>query len=104
MIRFNLYSVLKPEKVDDYIALHRKPWEELMVLLEECHIHHYSISVKGNEVFTYYEYTGDDYEKDMKLMNESPVMQRWWTFSKPCFMYHEQEHYYDNLTEVFYKN
>lgn len=103
MIRFTLYSVLKPEKVEDYIALHKKPWPELMELLEECNIHHYSISLKENEVFTYYEYTGEDYEKDMKRMDESPIMQRWWTFSKPCFMYHDKGHYYDDLNEVFYK-
>lgn len=104
MIRFTLYSVLKPEKVEDYTVLHNNPWPELLDLLDECNIHHYSISLKGNEVFTYYEYTGDDYEKDMKRMDDSPVMHRWWSFSKPCFMYHEQGRYYDDLTEVFYKN
>ena len=103
MKRFTLYSQLKPEKVDDYIKLHAEPWPELMTLLEECNIHHYSISVKGNEVFTYYEYTGTDFEGDMRHMDNSAVMQHWWTFSKPCFLHHDKEHYYDNLNEVFYK-
>lgn len=103
MIRFTLHSDLKPEKVDDYIKLHSEPWPELMELLDKCHIHHYSISVRGAEVFTYYEYTGEDYDGDMKIMNESAVMQKWWTFSKPCFLHHDEERYYDDLTEVFYK-
>ena len=103
MIRFTLHSDLKPEKVDDYIELHSKPWPDLMELLEKCNIHHYSISVRGTEVFTYYEYTGEDYDGDMKVMNESAVMQKWWTFSKPCFLHHDTGHYYDDLEEVFYK-
>lgn len=103
MKRFTLYSELKPDKVEDYKQLHKEPWDELMALLEECHIHHYSISVKGTSLFTYYEYTGEDYEADMKKMDESKVMRRWWTFSKPCFLHHDKGHYYDDLEEVFYK-
>ncbi len=103
MKRFTLYSRLKPEKVEDYIRLHAEPWPELMELLESCHIHHYSISLKGDEVFTYYEYTGTDYEGDMARMDSSEVMQHWWTFSKPCFLHHDEGHYYDDLQEVFYK-
>ena len=103
MKRFTLYSRLKPEKVEDYIRLHAAPWPELMELLESCHIHHYSISLKGDEVFTYYEYTGEDFEGDMARMDSSEVMQHWWTFSKPCFLGHDEGHYYDDLREVFYK-
>ncbi len=103
MKRFILHSYLKPEKVEDYIRLHAEPWPELMELLEESHIHHYSISVRGTELFTYYEYTGDDYEADDRRMSESAVMQRWWRYSKPCFLYHDEGRYYEPLTEVFYK-
>ena len=103
MKRFTLYSDLLPEKVEDYKKLHKEPWSELMALLEECNIHHYSISIKGTSLFTYYEYTGEDYEADMKKMDESEVMKRWWTFSKPCFLHHDKGHYYDDLEEVFYK-
>lgn len=103
MKRFTLHSYLKPEKVEDYIRLHASPWPELMDLLEACHMHHYSISVRENEVFTYYEYTGEDYEKDNEQLSQSPVMKRWWKQSKPCFLYHDEGRYYDDLIEVFYK-
>lgn len=102
MKRFTLHSYLKPEKVEDYIRLHAEPWPELVELLQSCHIHHYSISLRGNEVFTYYEYTGDDLEADNQRLDSSPVMQRWWTYSKPCFVGHEQGEYYEDLQEVFY--
>lgn len=103
MKRFTLHSDFKPEKVDDYVRLHTQPWPELMQLLESCHIHHYSISIRGTEVFTYYEYTGSDYAADMERMDDSAVMQRWWQYSKPCFLHHDKAHYYDELKEVFYK-
>lgn len=38
----------------------------------------------------------------LNTWGDSPVMQRWWTFSKPCFLHHEQAHYYDDLREIFY--
>lgn len=102
MRRFIQYSELKPEKVNDYVRLHASPWPELLDLLTRCNIHNYSISIRGNTLYTYYEYTGNDYEADMAQMEADSVMQRWWTFSKPCFLHHDEAHYYDDLQEIFY--
>jgi len=38
----------------------------------------------------------------MQKMAETAVLQRWWQYSKPCFLYHEQGVYYDELKEIFY--
>ena len=100
--RFILHSDLNPGKVQDYIALHAEPWPELLQLIADCHIHNYSISIRGTELYTYYEYTGENYEADMSVMVNSPVMQKWWKYSKPCFLYHERGYYYDELQEIFY--
>ena len=102
MQRFIQFSELKPEKVEDYVRLHAAPWPELLALITSCNIHNYSISLRGNTLYTYYEYTGTDFAADMARMDESPVMQKWWTFSKPCFLHHDEGHYYDDLQEVFY--
>ncbi len=66
MKRFILHSYLKSEKVDEYIRLHADPWPELLQLMTECHLHNYSISIRGTELYTYYEYTGENYDADMK--------------------------------------
>ena len=66
MKRFIMYSDLKPEKVQDYVELHANPWPELLELLTQCHIHNYSISLRGAQVYTYYEYTGDNYDKKQR--------------------------------------
>ncbi|MBR6523366.1 MAG: L-rhamnose mutarotase [Clostridia bacterium] len=102
MKRFIRYSQLKPEKIEDYVNLHKEPWPELLALLSECGISNYSISLRGDEVFTYFEYVGEDYDADMEKLDASDVMQKWWVFSKPCFLHHEQGEYYEDLTEVFY--
>lgn len=102
MQRFIQFSELKPEKTEDYIQLHAQPWPELLELIACCNIHNYSICIRGTTLYTYYEYTGSDYEADMAVMDASPVMQKWWTFSKPCFLHHDEQHYYDDLQEIFY--
>ncbi|MBR5543060.1 MAG: L-rhamnose mutarotase [Oscillospiraceae bacterium] len=102
MRRFILHSYLKPEKVEEYVELHRNTWPEVLDLISKTNITNYSISIKGNELFTYYEYVGDDYEADMKIQDDSPIMQEWWKHTTPCFLYHDKGHYYDELEEIFY--
>lgn len=102
MKRFIMHSDLKPEKVLDYVELHANPWPELLELLNKCNIHNYSISLHGTQLYTYYEYTGTDYDADMAIMDNSPVMQKWWKYSKPCFLYHDREQYYNQMKEIFY--
>ena len=85
MKRFILHSYLKPEKVEEYVKLHAEPWPELVRLMTECNLHNYSISIRGTELYTYYEYTGEDYDADMRKMGETAVQQRWWQYSRPCF-------------------
>jgi L-rhamnose mutarotase len=35
-------------------------------------------------LFSYFEYTGDDYEGDMRAVAEDPETQRWWKETDPC--------------------
>ena len=97
-----MHSDLKPEKVEEYIKLHAEPWPEILDIIKSCHIHNYSISIRGTELYTYYEYDGEDYDTDMQHMEEYPIMQEWWSHTKPCFLHHDQGGYYDDLREIFY--
>lgn len=102
MKRFIFHAFLKPEKIEDYKKLHAEPWPDLLQLMSECKLHNYSISIRGNELYTYYEYTGEDYEADMQKLEDAAVQKRWWSYTKPCFLYHEEGVYYDELEEIFY--
>ncbi len=75
---------LKPDKVEEYKELHRNVWPEVLKTIKECHIQNYTIFYKDGYLFSYYEYTGENYEEDMKKMAEDPITQKWWALCKPC--------------------
>lgn len=78
-----------PEKVKLYMKLHAEPWPEIVGKLQECNIHNYSIYVgeltPGKQyLFAYFEYTGTDFEGDMKKMGDDPKTKEWWKLTDPC--------------------
>ena len=83
MKRFILHSYLKPEKVDYYKQLHANAWPGVLDMITKCNLHNYSISIRGNELYTYYEYTGEDYDADMDRMAADPLTQHWWSLVIP---------------------
>jgi len=74
----------KPEKIDDYKKLHAAPWPEINAMIKECNIQNYSIYFKDGYLFSYYEYTGNDYDADMAKMAADPKTQEWWDECVPC--------------------
>uniref|UniRef100_A0A7V3YEV1 L-rhamnose mutarotase n=1 Tax=Candidatus Caldatribacterium californiense TaxID=1454726 RepID=A0A7V3YEV1_9BACT len=84
MRRFGMIIRLKPDKVEEYKELHRNVWPEVLKTIKDCHIQNYTIFYKDGYLFSYYEYTGENYEEDMKKMAEDPITQKWWALCKPC--------------------
>jgi L-rhamnose mutarotase len=84
MKRFGQVIGVKPEKLAYYKELHAKPWQGVLDMIEACNIRNYSIYVFGDKLFAYYEYTGEDYEADMKKMAADPLTQKWWDECMPC--------------------
>jgi L-rhamnose mutarotase len=74
---------LKPENRDEYEELHRNVWPEVLKQISKSNIRNYSIFRYGNLLFSYFEYVGEDYELDMKLMGEDQATQRWWAVCGP---------------------
>jgi L-rhamnose mutarotase len=79
---------LKPQKAEYYRKLHAHPWPSVNHMLTECHIHNFSIyerEIAGKTyLFAYLEYTGKDFDTDMKKMAADPETQRWWKETDPC--------------------
>ena len=69
---------VKPEKLEYYKELHANPWPEVNAMLKECNIQNYSIYYRDGLLFSYLEYTGDDFDADMKKMAADPTTQKWW--------------------------
>jgi len=75
---------VKPEKREEYKRLHAAVWPQVLSMIRECHIQNYSIYLTGNTLFSYFEYTGEDFDADMKKMAADPVTIDWWAVCMPC--------------------
>ncbi len=87
--RYGMVIGVKPEKLDYYKQLHAQPWPGVLRKITECNINNYSIYLKQVDeqhwyLFGYFEYTGNDFDADMKKMAADPETQRWWGETDPC--------------------
>jgi L-rhamnose mutarotase len=84
MKRYGMVIKVKPEKLEEYKRLHANVWPEVLKMIKECNINNYSIYFKDRFLFSYFEYTGDNYEADMEKIAADPVTQKWWAVCMPC--------------------
>jgi L-rhamnose mutarotase len=84
MKRYGNVIGVNPEKLEEYKRLHVAVWPDVLKMITACHIRNYSIFFRDNTLFSYFEYTGSDYEGDMAKMAADPVTQRWWKETNPC--------------------
>ena len=86
--RFGSVTGLKAEKLDYYKKLHADAWPEVLKKIKECNISNYTIYLQKISteyyLFSYFEYTGKDFDADMKKMTADPATQRWWRETDPC--------------------
>jgi len=75
---------VKPDKIEEYKKLHATVWPDVLKMIGDCHIQNYSIYLKDDYLFSYFEYVGNDFDADMALMAADPVTQKWWDVCKPC--------------------
>lgn len=82
--RYGWVIQVKAEKLEEYKALHANPWPEIDSMLKVCNIQNYSIYYRDGLLFSYLEYTGDDFEADMALMATDSMTNVWWALTDPC--------------------
>ncbi|MEU3247645.1 MULTISPECIES: L-rhamnose mutarotase [unclassified Streptomyces] len=66
---------VRPEKREEYLALHRAVWPDVERRVTECNIRNYSIFIFGDVLFAYDEYVGEDHEADMRRIADDPTSQ-----------------------------
>ena len=84
MKRYGKVIKVRPEKLEEYKELHVAVWPTVLKMIKECNIRNYSIYYRDGFLFSYYEYTGDDHQADMKKMAADSETQRWWKLTDPC--------------------
>ena len=81
--RFGQVIQVKPDKLELYKYHHANPWPEVNAMIKKCHMENYSIYYRDGYLFSYFEYTGDNFEADMAMMAEDSKTQEWWALVKP---------------------
>ena len=83
MQRYGSVIKLKPEKLEEYKKLHAAVWPEVLAMIRACNIRNYSIYYKDGQLFSYFEYHGNDFAADMAKMAADPKTQEWWDIMMP---------------------
>ena len=84
MKRFGMIIGIKPDKIEEYKKLHAAVWPDVLKMIKKCNIRNYSVYLKDELFYSYFEYTGKDFKADMEKMAADPVTQQWWDVCKPC--------------------
>ncbi|NIZ12602.1 L-rhamnose mutarotase, partial [Phaeobacter sp. HF9A] len=76
---------LRAENVAAYKRLHEDVWPEVLARLRQSNITNYSIFLREPEMlmFSYWEYTGQDFDADSAAIAADPVTQEWWKICGP---------------------
>ena len=108
--RYGMVIGIRPDKIDDYRRLHAAAWPGVLAKIRESHIRNYSIYLREVEpgqylLFSYFEYTGDDFAADMARMAADPETRRWWKETDPCqepVPTRGEKEFWSRMDEVFH--
>lgn len=67
--------------LEEYKILHAAAWPEVLERIRKSNIRNYSIFFRDGLLFSYLEYTGINYEADMKAIADDPITQKWWALT-----------------------
>ena len=83
MKRIGEMVMIRSEGLEAYKAYHANPLPGVNEMLKACNIQNYSIYQRGEFMFAYYEYVGNDFEVDMKRLEADAVSQQWEELVRP---------------------
>jgi len=110
--RYGMVIGIKPEKIEYYKSLHAAAWPAVLAKIKECGIRNYSIYLREVEkgrfyLFSYFEYTGDDFQADMARMAADPTTRLWWKETDPCqvpIATRGDKEFWSRMEEVFHSD
>ena len=110
MKRYGSVIGVRAEKLEEYKRLHAAVWPDVLRIIKQCHIQNYSIYLRQLDdgrhyLFSYFEYTGQNFAADMAKMAADRTTQNWWSVCKPCqqpLANREPEEWWATMDEVFH--
>lgn len=82
--RFASVIRLRPEKEAEYRQLHAAVWPDVLAALRGVGVSNYSIFLRDGMLFSYMEYSGQDYAAAMAVIARDEATRRWWKLTDPC--------------------
>jgi L-rhamnose mutarotase len=72
MKRYGSVITVRPESLEAYRKYHAAVWPEVLAMIWRCNIRNYSIYLKDDLLFGYFEYHGADHAADMAKWRRIP--------------------------------
>lgn len=109
MTRHGSLITLKPEYEERYIILHKHTFPCVLEQIRKSNIQNYTIFlrdfIQGKMLFSYFEYTGEDFKADMANMAEDSTTQEWWKLTDPMqepLETHKEGEWWTSIEEIFH--
>lgn len=105
MKRYGSVIKVRPESLEAYKKYHSAVWPEVLAMILRCNIRNYSIYLKDDLLFGYFEYHGANYAADMAKMAADAKTQEWWAIMMPMQKPLETRvpgEWWANMEEVFH--
>jgi L-rhamnose mutarotase len=84
--RFASVIALRPEMEREYRKLHHHVWASVLETLKNAHVGNYSIFLRDGLLFSYLEYTGEDFEADLAAVAaDENTDSEWWAPAEELF-------------------
>jgi L-rhamnose mutarotase len=85
MKRMGFMIGIDPAQIVEYKRLHADVWADVLARLRASNITNYSIFLREPEnlMFSYWEYTGSDFDADSTAIAADPVTRDWWEVCGP---------------------
>jgi L-rhamnose mutarotase len=105
MKRYGSVIGVRREAIEEYKKYHSAVWPEILEMIRKCNIRNYSIFLKDDLLFGYFEYHGTDFESDMEKMATDPKTREWWKIMGPMqrpFESRGEGEWWASMEEVFH--
>lgn len=105
--RYGMVLKVKPDRLEEYKRYHEEIWPGVADMIRQCNIRSYSIYLKDGYLFSYFEYTGNDFDADMAKMAADPTTQKWWDIMMPMqepLPTRKEGEWWASMEEVFHQD
>lgn len=83
MKRYGMTIRIKAGSEEAYREYHARVWPEVLEAIRASNIANYSIFLKDDRLYSYFEYVGDDFQSDMAKMSCDAKTREWWDLMGP---------------------